>query len=143
VEVRILSWAPSFEKVKEGPNPRGFGPFLLRGKRAGGHGWQLASARPVVTFSTQPSGGGDPMDDNKLNKGLLENEGEGSKTADKSYREGATSFAKKGDMLKKGLDAERDVEMYKDDFDSAEKAGRSHSAGDLPNDLSGNFGNKK
>ncbi len=81
--------------------------------------------------------------DDKLNKGLLQNEGEGSKTADKNYREAATGFAKKTDTLKKGLEAERDVEMYKDDFDSAEKAGRSHSAGDLPNDLSGNFDDKK
>lgn len=79
------------------------------------------------------------MDDKK---GLLQNEGEGSKTADKSYREGATSFAHKTDTLKKGLEAERDVEMYKDEFDSAEKAGRSHSAGDLPGDLN-KFGNRK
>ena len=81
--------------------------------------------------------------DEKLNKGLQQNEGEGSKTADKNYRDGATSFARQNDTLKTGLAAEREVEMYKDEFDSAEKAGRSHSAGDLPNDLSKDFGNKK
>ena len=81
--------------------------------------------------------------DDKLNKGLQQNEGEGSKTADKNYREGATSFAKKTDTLQKGLEAEREVEMYKDDFDSAEKAGRSHSAGDLATDLSKNLGRQK
>ncbi len=81
--------------------------------------------------------------DEKRQTGLLENEGEGSKSADKSYRDGATSFAKKGDALKTGLDAEREVEMYKDDFDSAEKAGRSHSAGDLPKDIADSYGTKK
>ena len=78
--------------------------------------------------------------DDKLNKGLLQNEGEGSKTADKNYRDGATGFARKTDTLKQGLEAEREVEMYKDEFDSAEKAGRSHSAGDLPGDLSKSSG---
>jgi hypothetical protein len=81
--------------------------------------------------------------DDKPGKGLQQNEGEGSRTADKNYREGATSFAKKTDTLQKGLEAERDVEMYKDEYDSAEKAGRSHSAGDLPSDLSKDFGNRK
>ena len=81
--------------------------------------------------------------DDKLNKGLLQNEGEGSKTADKNYRDGATGFARKTDTLKQGLEAEREVEMYKDEFDSAEKAGRSHSAGDLPGDLSKGSGDPK
>ncbi len=81
--------------------------------------------------------------DDKLNKGRQQNEGEGSTTADKTYREGATRFAKTTDTLEKGLEAGRDVEMYKDDFDSAEKAGRSHSAGDLPNELSKDSGNRK
>lgn len=80
--------------------------------------------------------------DDKLNKGMLQNEGEGSKSADKQYRDGATGFAKKGDALNKGLEAEREVEMYKDQFDSAEKKGRAPSAGDLPNDLN-RFGNKQ
>ena len=63
------------------------------------------------------------------------NEGEGNKSADKKYREGATDFAKRTDTLQTGLQAEREVENYKDEFDEAEKAGKSHSAGDLPKDL--------
>jgi hypothetical protein len=65
------------------------------------------------------------------------NEGEGSKSADKKYREAATDFSKRNDTLKGGLQAEREVENYKDEFDRAEKAGRSHSAGDLRKDVSG------
>jgi hypothetical protein len=73
--------------------------------------------------------------DEKLKSG--QNEGEGSKTADKRYRDAATDFAKRTDTLQTGLQAEREVETYKDEFDAAEKAGKSHSAGDLPKDLSG------
>jgi len=79
--------------------------------------------------------------DDKLKKG--ENEGEGSKTADKKYRDAATDFARRTDTLQAGLQAEREVENYKDEFDSAEKAGKSHSAGDLPDDLSGKDFDKK
>lgn len=63
------------------------------------------------------------------------NEGEGSKTADKKYRDAASDFTKRTDTVKAGLDAERDVQNYRDEFDKAEQEGRRHSAGDLPNDL--------
>ena len=36
------------------------------------------------------------------------NEGEGSKTADKKYREAATDFARRTDTLQTGLEAERE-----------------------------------
>jgi hypothetical protein len=65
------------------------------------------------------------------------NEGEGNKTADKQYRNRATEFAKKHDSMKDALDAERDVENYRDEYERAERAGKSHSAGDTPHDLSG------
>lgn len=74
------------------------------------------------------------------NKG---NEGEGNKTADKQYREAATDFAKRTDTLQTGLEAEREVEQSKDEFAKAEKAGRSHSAGDLRKDLTGEDFDKK
>lgn len=79
--------------------------------------------------------------DDKLKKGPSGqlNEGEGSRTADKNYRDAATEFAKRTDTLQSGLQAERDVENYKDEFDKAEQAGRSHSKGDLESDLK-NFG---
>jgi hypothetical protein len=71
------------------------------------------------------------MDDSK------KNEGEGSKTADKNYRQGATDYAKRTDTLQVGEQAEREVEKDKAQYDQAEKLGRSHSKGDLKDDLSG------
>ena len=79
------------------------------------------------------------MDDNKLNK----NEGEGSKSADKKYRDQATDFAKRTDTVQAGLEAEREVEERKGEFDQAEKVGRSHSKGELPDDLSGSDFDKR
>ena len=70
------------------------------------------------------------------------NEGEGSKTADKKYRDAATDFAKRTDTVKAGLDAERDLQERKGEFEKAEQAGRSHSKGDLPGDLDGSDSDK-
>lgn len=71
------------------------------------------------------------MADKKLN------EGEGSKSADKQYREAATDFAKRTDTLQSGLAAEREVEKDRGEFEKAEREGRSHSAGELRKDTSG------
>jgi hypothetical protein len=79
------------------------------------------------------------MDDKKRNQ----NEGEGSKSADKKYRDAATDFAKRTDTVQAGLQAEREVEQHQGEFDEAEKAGRSHSKGELPNDVSGSDFDKK
>ena len=65
------------------------------------------------------------------------NEGEGNKTADKQYRDAATDFARRTDTLQSGLEAEREVEKSKDEYAKAEKAGRAHSTGELPKDLTG------
>ena len=65
------------------------------------------------------------------------NDGEGSKTADKQYRQGATEFAKRTDALHKGLEAERAVENYRDEYERAEESGKARSAGDLQSDLEG------
>jgi hypothetical protein len=83
------------------------------------------------------------MDDKRKGPDTSANEGEGSKTADKRYREAATDFARRTDTLQRGRDAERDVENYRDEYDRAEKAGKSHSAGDLESDLSGKNDNRK
>jgi len=71
------------------------------------------------------------------------NEGEGNKTADKKYRQGATDFAQRTDTLQKGLEAEREVENYRDEYDAAEKAGKSHGMGDLESDLRGQNDRKR
>jgi hypothetical protein len=79
--------------------------------------------------------------DDKPNKN--QNEGEGSKTADKKYREAATDFAKRTDTVQAGLEAEREVEQHEDEFEQAEQAGRSHSKGELPRDLDGSDFDKR
>ena len=91
----------------------------------------MATGRSVAKFVG--------MDDNKLNQ----NEGEGSKSADKKYRDQATDFAKRTDTVQTGLEAEREVEQRKGEFEEAEKAGRSHSKGELPNDVSGSDFDKR
>lgn len=79
------------------------------------------------------------MDDKNEKKPVAgANEGEGSRTADKQYREGATKFAKSGDAMPKALKAEAEVEANPREFADAEAVGRSHGAKDLKNDLSGN-----
>ena len=78
------------------------------------------------------------MDDTRKRPQGGLNEGEGSKAADEQHRQGATDFAERTDTLQKGVEAERDVENYRDEYERAEEAGRSHSAGDLPSDLEGN-----
>ena len=75
------------------------------------------------------------MDDTGKKGG--QNEGEGSKSADKQYRDAASDFARRTDTLNTGLQAEREVEGRKGEFEKAEEEGRAHSAGDLPGDVSG------
>lgn len=77
--------------------------------------------------------------DDKRNR----NEGEGSKSADKKYRDAASDFAKRNDTVQAGMQAERDVEQRKGEFEEAEQAGRSHSKGELEKDLSGDDFDKK
>ena len=64
------------------------------------------------------------------------NEGEGSRTADERDRQDATDFARRGDPLRKAIEAEREVENYRDEYEHAEKSGRSRSAGDAEADRS-------
>ena len=78
------------------------------------------------------------MDDNRNR-----NEGEGSKSADKSYREAASDFARRADTAKAGQEAEREVEQRKGEFEKAEQAGRARSKGDLQSDLDGSDFDKR
>ncbi len=77
--------------------------------------------------------------DDKRNR----NEGEGSKSADKKYRDAASDFAKRTDTVQAGMQAEREVEQRKGEFEKAEEAGRSHSKGELEKDVSGEDFEKK
>ena len=60
------------------------------------------------------------------------NEGEGSRTADERDRQDATDFARRGDPLRKAIEAEREVENYRDEYEH----GRSRTAGDAEADRS-------
>jgi hypothetical protein len=63
------------------------------------------------------------------------NEGEGSRTADKQYREAATEYAKKADVQKAGRQAEDDVKRDPKEYERAVQTGKSKSKGDLDSDL--------
>ena len=79
------------------------------------------------------------MDDKNTKKPMNPaNEGEGSRTADKQYRDGATDFAKSGDAMPKALKAEQEVEANPREYADAEAVGRSHGPKDLKNDMTGN-----
>jgi len=71
------------------------------------------------------------------------NEGEGNKTADKKYRDAASDYAQRTDTLDVAKQAEREREKNEPEFDQAERTGRSHSAGELRKDLTGEDFNKK
>jgi hypothetical protein len=85
--------------------------------------------------------------DEKSNEATVngELEGEGNKTADKQYREAATSYARSGEAMKKALEAERDLEKSPEEYKRAEERGRAPAGGDedLPDDISGKSFDKK
>lgn len=62
------------------------------------------------------------------------NEGEGSRSADKAYRDAATRFTVTHDTTALAEKAAREVDASPHEYDDAENEGLSHSAGDLPQD---------
>ncbi len=69
----------------------------------------------------------EPRDDN-------DNEGEGSKTADRRYREGVEKFVEREDTEKLAREAERDVEHDAERYKRAEEEGKRRIAEDDPED---------
>jgi hypothetical protein len=65
------------------------------------------------------------------------NEGEGSRSGDKQYREGVEQFLKKNDPEQLAKDAQRDVAGSPAEYEAAEAAGRSRSAGEDPEGAAG------
>ena len=73
------------------------------------------------------------MDDKKKNAPAdieEENEGEGSKSADRNYRNDVDDFLKNEDPSKLARQAVSDIERDPGKYADAEKAGKSRSAGD-------------
>ncbi|HSD18931.1 MAG TPA: hypothetical protein VLC54_02760 [Anaeromyxobacter sp.] len=62
-------------------------------------------------------------------------EGEGSREADRRYREGVTDHLRKGHVEEEAERAAREVAERPEDYRRAEEEGKKRSAGDLPEDL--------
>lgn len=63
------------------------------------------------------------------------NEGEGSRTADREYREGVQRTVRKGRVEEDAERARKDVEADPEAFRRAEEEGKRRSAGEAPGDL--------
>jgi hypothetical protein len=66
-----------------------------------------------------------------------QNEGEGSRTADRNYREGVEEHLRRADVHEEAERAARELDENPDELRRAEEEGRSRSAGDLKSDLEG------
>ena len=64
-----------------------------------------------------------------------ENEGEGSRTADRIYRKGVEEHLRRANVREEAERAAREVEERPEEFRRAEEEGKARSAGDLPEDL--------
>lgn len=76
----------------------------------------------------------DRMSDHEK-KTTTENEGEGSRTADRHYREGVQETVRRGHVEEDAERARRDVEAEPDEYRRAEDEGKRRSAGEAPADL--------
>jgi hypothetical protein len=78
------------------------------------------------------------MDDDKKKKTQEvehdENEGEGSKSADRAYRHDVDEFLEENDPSKLARNAAADIERDPGTYEAAEREGKSRSAGDLETD---------
>jgi hypothetical protein len=63
-----------------------------------------------------------------------ENEGEGSKSADRAYRNDVDDFLKENDPSELARNAEADIERDPRTYEEAEQEGKRRSAGDSPHD---------
>ena len=63
------------------------------------------------------------------------NEGEGSRSADRRYREGVQRTVRKGHVEEDAERARREVEANPGEHRDAEEEGKSRSAGEAPGDV--------
>ena len=63
-----------------------------------------------------------------------ENEGEGSKSADRAYRNDVDDFLKENDPSKLARNAASDIERDPQTYEDAEVEGKRHSAGEAEHD---------
>jgi hypothetical protein len=62
-------------------------------------------------------------------------EGEGSRTADRRYREGVEEHLRKGNVEEEAERAAQALDERPEELRRAEEEGKARSAGDLPSDL--------
>ena len=62
-------------------------------------------------------------------------EGEGSRTADRNYRQGVEEHLRKGNVEEEAERAARELDEHPEELRRAEEEGKSRSAGDLDSDL--------
>ncbi len=63
------------------------------------------------------------------------NEGEGSRTADREYREGVQEHLRRGHVEEEAERAAHELDEHPDELRKAEEEGKRRSAGELPADL--------
>jgi hypothetical protein len=64
-----------------------------------------------------------------------QNEGEGSRTAARAYREGVEEHLRRSDVEEEAERAAKELDENPDELRRAEEEGKRRSAGDLPEDL--------
>jgi hypothetical protein len=64
-----------------------------------------------------------------------QNEGEGSRSADRRYREGVEKTVRKGNFEEEANRARKEVELDPGQFRRAEEEARRRSAGEAPGDV--------
>jgi hypothetical protein len=64
-----------------------------------------------------------------------QNEGEGSRTADRNYRKGVEEHLRRGNVEEEAARAATELDERPDELREAEEEGKRRSAGDLPSDL--------
>jgi hypothetical protein len=76
------------------------------------------------------------MDDKKKTEEVEHdvNEGEGSKSADAAYRRDVHEFLEEEDPSKLARNAASDIERNPEEYEEAERVGKSRSAGENPSD---------
>jgi hypothetical protein len=72
-----------------------------------------------------------PVEDAPLHRHLFDRGGDAMDDGKKRPQDDVN------ETVEKGIEAERDVENYRDEYERAEQSGRSRSAGDLETDLEG------
>jgi Fe2+ or Zn2+ uptake regulation protein len=75
------------------------------------------------------------MNENKNDPTKQANEGEGSRSADRNYREGVQETVRRGHVDEDAQRARRDVDANPDEYRRAEQEGRERSAGEAPGDM--------